>query len=124
MRTIRAVLRLRLDAGLSERHTARSLGVPRSTVQDYCARFGASGLLWPLAAALDDVALEQALFVRDLTPPKYSSIRTCDAIQSGSCCVHVASAYVKLLAPSAATKICATRTSPVAGSVMSTVTPA
>ena len=37
MRTIREVLRLRLDAGLSERHTARSLGVPRITVQDYFA---------------------------------------------------------------------------------------
>ena len=66
MRIIRDVLRLRLDAGLSERHTARSLGVPRSTVQDYCARFRASGLTWPLAAALEDGALEQALFTRDV----------------------------------------------------------
>ncbi|MCO4099178.1 MAG: transposase [Gemmatimonas sp.] len=68
MRTIRDVLRLRLDAGLSERHTARSLGVPRTTVQDYCARFRASGLTWPLAATLDDGALEQALFARDRVP--------------------------------------------------------
>ncbi|MCO4100980.1 MAG: hypothetical protein HEQ38_16620 [Gemmatimonas sp.] len=44
MRMIRDVLRLRLEAGLSERRAARSLGVPRSTVQDYCARFRASGL--------------------------------------------------------------------------------
>ncbi len=36
----------------------------------------------------------------------------------------VASAYVKLLAPKTPTKICAARTSPVTGSVMSTVTPA
>ena len=68
MRTIREVLRLRLDAGLSERQTGRSLGVPRTTVQDYCARFRASGLSWSLAATLDDGALEQALFVRDLGP--------------------------------------------------------
>lgn len=72
MRTIRDVLRLRLDAGLSERQTARSLGVPRSTVQDYWARFRASGLTGPLAAALDDVALERALFARDPALPAAS----------------------------------------------------
>ena len=65
MRTIREVLRLRLDEGLSERQTGRSLGVPRTTVQDYCARFRASGLTWPCAGALNNVALEQALFARD-----------------------------------------------------------
>lgn len=43
MRMIRDVLRLRLEAGLSERHVARSLGVPWRTVQDYGARFRASG---------------------------------------------------------------------------------
>lgn len=62
MRLIREVLRLRLEAGLSERHAARSAGVPRSTVQDYTARFRASGLPWPLAVTMDEVALEQALF--------------------------------------------------------------
>ncbi|WP_439642553.1 helix-turn-helix domain-containing protein, partial [Gemmatimonas sp.] len=68
MRMIRDVLRLRLEAGLSERRAARSLGVPRSTVQDYCARFRASGLTWPLATALTDGALEDALFARATTP--------------------------------------------------------
>lgn len=65
MRTILDALRLRLDAGLSERKTARSLGVPRSTVQDYLGRFRASGLVWPLADEMDDAALECALFPRD-----------------------------------------------------------
>ena len=69
MRTILDVLRLRLDAGLSERHTARSLGVPRTTVQDYLARFRGSGLAWPLAPHLDDAALECALFARDPALP-------------------------------------------------------
>jgi len=69
MRTILDVLRLRLDAGLSDRHTARSLGVPRTTVQDYLARFRASGLAWPLAPGVDERALESALFARDPTPP-------------------------------------------------------
>jgi transposase len=64
MRLIRDVLRLRFEVGLSERLTARSVGVPRSTVQDYCGRFHTSGLSWPLAPALDDVALEAALFHR------------------------------------------------------------
>lgn len=37
-------------------------------MQDYGARFRASGLVRPLAATLDDVTLEQALFRRDLAP--------------------------------------------------------
>ncbi len=69
MRTILDVLRLRLDAGLSERHTARSLGVPRSTVQDYLARFRVSGLTWPLAPELDADALERALFACEVRRP-------------------------------------------------------
>lgn len=48
MRTILEVLRLRLGAApLSARAIARSLGVPRTTVQDCVARFRASGLPWP-----------------------------------------------------------------------------
>lgn len=69
MRMILDVLRLRLDAGLSERHTARSLGVPRTTVQDYLVRFRRSGLPWPLPPALDVEALERALFPADAGPP-------------------------------------------------------
>ena len=68
MRTIREVLRLRLDAGLSERHTARSLGVPRSTVQDYWARYRTTALTWLEVVALDDVALEQPLFAHEPAP--------------------------------------------------------
>lgn len=69
MRTILNALRLRLDAGLSERKTARSLGVPRSTVQDYLARFRTSGLSWPLPPDVDEVALERALFTCDVRLP-------------------------------------------------------
>ena len=72
MRTILDVLRLRLDAGLSERHTARSVGVPRSTVQDYLRRFHASGLPWPLPLALDERALERALFAAEVRLPTAS----------------------------------------------------
>jgi len=69
MRTILDVLRLRLEAKLSERHTARSLGVPRSTVQDYLARFRASGLACPLPPELDAAALERALFAGEVRRP-------------------------------------------------------
>ena len=70
MRTILDVLRLRLEAGLSERNTARSLGVPRTTVQDYLARFRGSGLTWPLAPGIDEAALERALFVVEVPVPE------------------------------------------------------
>ena len=69
MRTIHEMLRLRFDSGLSERQTARSLGVPRTTVQDYLARFRGSGLSWPLAADIDETTLEQALFVCEVSLP-------------------------------------------------------
>jgi len=44
--------------------------------------------------------------------------RTVEATKSPSLCVRVASAYVKLLAPSTATKSSTSVTSPVAGSTM------
>jgi transposase len=62
MRIILDILRLRLEAKLSERKAARSLGVPRTTVQDCVGRFRASGLAWPLAPEIDAVALERALY--------------------------------------------------------------
>jgi transposase len=73
MRTILDVLRLRMGAAkLSERKTARSLGVPRTTVQDYFARFRASGLTWPVDETMDEATLERALFARDVAPPSAS----------------------------------------------------
>ena len=61
MRTILNPLRLRLESGLRERQTARSLGAPRSTVQDYLRRFRASGLPRPLEVHVDEAALERFL---------------------------------------------------------------
>ena len=49
------------------------------------------------------------------TPPIAASARTWASIQSGSACVQLACAKVKLEAPSTATKICAMRISPVLG---------
>ena len=50
------------------------------------------------------------------TPPIAWSARTWASIQSGSACVQLACAKVKLEAPSTATKICAMRISPVSRS--------
>ena len=49
MRTIREVLRLKLDCGLSDRQIAKSTGLARSTIGEYLRRFHESGLLWPLS---------------------------------------------------------------------------
>ena len=51
-------------------------------------------------------------------------MRTCEPIQSGSVCVQVASANVRLDAPSTPMKIWASRISPVSGSTTGMVWPA
>ncbi|MGH9661937.1 MAG: IS21 family transposase [Bryobacteraceae bacterium] len=73
MRRILDILRLRLGAlALSDRAAARSLGLPRTTVRDYVARFRATGLGWPLPPDVDEVALERLLFTREVSPPTAS----------------------------------------------------
>jgi transposase len=55
------VLRLRA-AGISARQIARSVGVARITVAEYCRRADAAGVSWPLPDGLDDDALDALLF--------------------------------------------------------------
>jgi transposase len=62
MRKIREVLRLRHACGLSERRIALAIGLSRSTVSDYLKRAGNAGIAWPVAAEIDDAALERQLF--------------------------------------------------------------
>jgi hypothetical protein len=62
MRKIREVLRL-WAAGKSQRQIAASCGIGQSTVGDYVARARRAGI--DAACALDDAALERALY-----PPK------------------------------------------------------
>lgn len=62
MKTIREVLRLVCECGLSYRHVAKSLSIARFTVADYVTRFHAAGLSWPLPIDLDDCDLERRLF--------------------------------------------------------------
>lgn len=68
MRQVREVLRLRWELKLSERAAARSVGIGRTTVQDYERRARLAGLSWPLPEGLSDEGLEGLLF--PAPPPK------------------------------------------------------
>jgi len=61
MRKTIEVLRLRA-AGMSARQIARSVGVARITVAEYCRRADAANVSWPLPEAMDDEALDALLF--------------------------------------------------------------
>ena len=63
MRKIRDALRLH-EQGLSPKKIAGSLGVGRTTVQEYLARARAAGLSWPLPGELGDDELEKLLYPR------------------------------------------------------------
>jgi len=62
MRTIREVLRLRWEAGLSQREIGLSCRMGRSTVRDYLLRAEAAGVSWPLPEGMDEEELERLLF--------------------------------------------------------------
>lgn len=62
MRRVRDVLRLKHEAGASDRRIATIVGLARSTVHDYLSRASALGLSWPLPAELSDAVLEARLF--------------------------------------------------------------
>ncbi len=61
---IREILRLRYDAGLSERAIAASCRIARSTVADYLSRAAEAGVTWPLPEDLDEATLERLIFPR------------------------------------------------------------
>ena len=62
MRKIKEVLRLKFQYGRSNNQIAQSCKIARSSVREYLKRAEALGFKWPLDPALDDAALEQALF--------------------------------------------------------------
>lgn len=64
MRQIREVLRLHAQ-GLSRHQISQSLGLSRTSVQNYLARAHGAGLRWPLPDELDDATIEAQLFARD-----------------------------------------------------------
>lgn len=63
MRKIRDALRLH-EQGLSPMRIGESLGIGRTTVQEYLSRTRAAGLSWPLPDDLGDGALEKLLYPR------------------------------------------------------------
>ena len=62
MRRIREILRLKFEAGLSQRAIARALGVSNSTVSEAFSRLGEAGLSWPLPEGIGDAELEARLY--------------------------------------------------------------
>ncbi len=68
MRTIKEVLRLRFEHGLSHRAIGQSCGIGLSTAREYIVRAKAAGLSWPLPEGMDDGALERLLFPPPLKP--------------------------------------------------------
>jgi transposase len=62
MRRIREILRLKYEAGATERAIARSIGLARSTVALTLERVAAAQLSWPLPVTLTDRVLEATLY--------------------------------------------------------------
>jgi len=62
VRTIREILRLKFEIGLSNRAIARACRVSNSTVGEYIARAERAEVEWPIAEELSEEELYQQLF--------------------------------------------------------------
>jgi len=62
MRRIREILRLKFEAGLSQRAIARAIGVSNSTIPEVFSRLQLAGLGWPLPPGIGDSELEARLY--------------------------------------------------------------
>lgn len=62
MRKTKEVLRLKFDAGLSNRQIARAMRISCSTVSETVGRLKAAGLTWPLPDGFSESALERRLY--------------------------------------------------------------
>ena len=76
MRKIREVLRLKFGLKLTDRDTAQSCKLSRSTIGEYMQRAREANLTWPLPENLDDHALEALLFKY---PSKASTVNPASA---------------------------------------------
>jgi transposase len=82
VRKIREILRLKEEAGLSNRAIARACKISNSTVGEYLRRIGEAGLHWPLAEGVNEEELYQKLFPEEKVAaeparplPKWEDIR-------------------------------------------------
>lgn len=64
MRKVSEILRLKAEAGLSDRLIGRTVGASRSTVQECLRRCREAGIGWPLPAGLDEAGLMARLYQR------------------------------------------------------------
>src|ERR1039458_10166131 len=77
MRKIRDVLRLVLRDNVSRRTAARSLSVPRSSVNDLVARVATASLTWEVTNELDDTQLAaRRIFVGHLVLVNFHAYNT------------------------------------------------
>lgn len=68
LRKIREILRLKEEAGLSNRAIARACKISNSTVGEYLRRATAANLHWPLPEGISEAELYQKLFPEDAAP--------------------------------------------------------
>lgn len=62
MRKIQEILRLKHEAGLSNRAIARACSISKETVKEYLAKASEAGLSWPLDEEMSEEALESLLY--------------------------------------------------------------
>lgn len=62
MRKIQEILRLKHEAGLSNRAIARACSISKETVKEYLAKASEAGLGWPLKEEMSEEALESLLY--------------------------------------------------------------
>lgn len=81
MRGIREILRLKCEAGLSQRAIARAIGVSNSPISEAFSRLAQAGLSWPLPEGIGDAALEARLYrdrgqiVADTREPDWAKVQ-------------------------------------------------
>ena len=68
LRKIREILRLKEEAGLSNRAIARACKISNSTVGEYLRRAAAAQISWPLPEGINEEELYRKLFPEDMAP--------------------------------------------------------
>ena len=76
MQHIEEILRLRHEAGRTQREIASGCGMSQSRVQKVLARAREAGLGWPLPAELDEGALQELIYGRPMPSPAGLRYRT------------------------------------------------
>ena len=72
MRKTAEILRLKYEAGLTNREIARSCGVGRATVSNYLKRVGKADIGWPIPEGIDEEQLQELLFPDAVGGPRPS----------------------------------------------------